>query len=56
MFTNVGIDETYFSEYGVNIVLANELIEERCKFYSNLYPNNEIICGDITNKKYLIKL
>lgn len=43
LFTNVGIDETYFGEYGINMVLANELLEKRCDFYKNLYPNSEIV-------------
>ena len=51
LFTNVGIDETYFSKHNINMVLGNELLKERCDFYKHLYPNNEIICGDITNKK-----
>lgn len=51
LFTNVGIDETYFGEYGINMVLANELLEKRCDFYKNLYPNSEIVCGDITDEK-----
>ena len=50
LFTNVGIDETYFAVHNVNMVLGNELIKERCEFYKNLYPQNEIICGDITEK------
>lgn len=49
LFTNVGVDEIYFNQHNVNMVLANELIEDRCNFYKNLYPNGEIICGDITN-------
>ncbi|MBR1453745.1 MAG: DNA cytosine methyltransferase [Lachnospiraceae bacterium] len=51
LFTNVGIDETYFSQHNINMVLANELLKERCDFYAHLYPKSEIICGDITQKK-----
>ena len=29
LFANVGIAETYLHEVGINIVIANELIEER---------------------------
>lgn len=49
LFANVGVAEAYFKEMGVNIVLANELLEERAKFYSALYPHTEMICGDITD-------
>lgn len=50
LFANVGVAEAYFKEIGVDIVLANELLEDRAKFYSNLYPHTEMICGDITNE------
>ena len=48
LFSNVGIDETYFEKNGIKIVVANELLEKRCEFYKHLYPNSEMICGDIT--------
>lgn len=50
LFTNVGIDETYFGLHNINMVLGNELLQERCEFYKSLYPDNEIICGDITDE------
>lgn len=49
LFSNVGIAETYLSELGIDIVVANELIEERAKFYSHLYPSTNMIVGDITD-------
>ena len=48
LFANVGIAETYLKDAGIDILVANELIEERGKFYSHLYPNSEMIVGDIT--------
>lgn len=48
LFSNVGIDETYFEKNGIKMVLANELINKRCEFYKYLYPDAEMICGDIT--------
>ena len=56
LFANVGIGETYFKNHGVNIVIANELIEKRCDFYSHIYPDTEMICGDITDDKIFNKL
>lgn len=47
MFANVGIAETYLSDVGVDIVVANELLEERAKFYKDLYPECNMICGNI---------
>jgi DNA (cytosine-5)-methyltransferase 1 len=51
LFANVGIAETYLSQVGVDIVVANELIPERASFYQHLYPECNMICGDITNPK-----
>lgn len=54
LFVNVGIAETYLEELGLDIVVANELLENRCKFYKHCHPNTEVICGDITNDNILI--
>lgn len=48
LFANVGIAEAYFKEIGVDIVLANELMPDRARFYSDVYPDTEMLCGDIT--------
>lgn len=48
LFANVGIAETYLKDTGIDILVANELLEERAKFYSHLYPDSEMIIGDIT--------
>ncbi len=48
LFANVGIAETYLKDVGVNIVVANELLEDRARFYRHLYPSCKMICGDIT--------
>lgn len=50
LFSNVGIAETYLEEVGVKIVVANEILEERARFYSHLYPDCEMVVGDITNE------
>ena len=49
LFSNVGLAETFLSELGIDIVLANELIKERADFYKHLYPNTDVVCGDITD-------
>ena len=33
LYANVGIAETYFEKLGIEVVLANELIQNRCNFY-----------------------
>ncbi len=49
LFANVGIAETYLHEIGINIVVANELINERAEFYKHIYPKCNMIPGDITD-------
>ena len=51
LFANVGIAETYLKDEGINIVVANELVKDRARFYSHLYPECLMIQGDITDKK-----
>jgi DNA (cytosine-5)-methyltransferase 1 len=50
LFANVGIGETYLHDEGINIKVANELLEDRCIFYKYLYPRTEVVCGDIKDK------
>lgn len=52
LFANVGIAEAYLNEIGLKVVVANELLEERARFYSHLYPECNMICGDITNSDF----
>lgn len=56
LFANVGIGETYLKEKGINICVSNELIEKRAKFYSYLYPNSKMVCGDIISSKVFNEL
>lgn len=56
LFANVGLGETYLHDNGINICVSNELIEKRAKFYSHLYPDAEMVCGDITDPKIFDKL
>ncbi|MBQ8565787.1 MAG: DNA cytosine methyltransferase [Bacteroidaceae bacterium] len=51
LFSSAGIGETYLSEVGIDIIVANELIEKRANLHSQLFPTCNTICGDITNKK-----
>lgn len=49
LFANVGVAEAYLKEVGVTTVLANELLPERGEFYQHLYPETEVLLGDITD-------
>lgn len=51
LFANVGVAEAYLESLGIDIALANEIIEERARFYSDVYPKTHMIVGDITNDK-----
>lgn len=56
LFANIGVAEAYLKEIGVNVVIANELIERRAILYSKIYPETHMICGDITNKEIFEKI
>lgn len=49
LFANVGVAEALFSEIGIDIKVANEIDKKRAAFYSEIYPETKMICGDITN-------
>ena len=50
MFSSAGIAETYLKDVDIDIVLANELVAERAKYYRHFYPNTEMIVGDIMSE------
>ena len=50
LFANIGVAEAYLYQIGVDVVVANELIERRAELYSKIYPNTQMICGDITSQ------
>lgn len=48
LFANIGVAEALLN--GIcDVVLANELIPRRAKLYHQIYPECEMICGDITD-------
>lgn len=50
LFSNIGVAEALLKQIGVEVVVANELIERRAKLYSKIYPDTNMICGDITDE------
>lgn len=50
LFSNVGIGEIFLKKIGVNVVVANELREDRGKFFQSIYPDCEMIIGNINDK------
>ena len=56
LFANIGVAEAYMAETGVKIAVANELLPDRARFYQAVYPETEMICGDITNSSIKTKV
>ena len=56
LFANVGIAETYLSDCGIDIVVANEIDPARSKFYQHLYPETDVITGDIANEEVFAQI
>ncbi len=48
LFASAGIGETYFKEVGIDIKVANELLEKRADLYRAINPETIVVCGDIT--------
>lgn len=51
LFSGAGIGETFLHQCGIDIIVANELIEKRANLYKAIYPQCNVVCGDITDKK-----
>ena len=56
LFASAGIGETFFEKAGIDIVVANELLEDRASLYSNLYKNTKMIQGDILDDNVFQKI
>ena len=56
LFSGAGVAEALLPD--VNMLLANEIDENRAKFYSNIYLDTKMVIGDIRNndiKNQIIK-
>jgi len=56
LFANVGIAETYIHKHNIDIVIANELLENRAAFHKENHPNCNMIQGDITKPEIYNKI
>lgn len=56
LFSNVGISEAYFKSIGIDVLIANEIEQKRCDFYSYVYPFVKVVCGDVTSQTIKNKL
>lgn len=50
LFASAGVAETYFEKHGIHVRVSSELLHERAMIYRHLYPNVNMIEGDITDK------
>ena len=50
LFSSAGIGETYLHDCNINIIAANELLPRRAELHRTLFPDCQMICGDITDK------
>jgi len=50
LFANIGVAEAYFRQIGICVPVANELDKRRAKLYHDIYPNTQMIQGDITDE------
>ncbi len=51
LFSSAGIAETYLKDVGVNILTANELVEDRANLYRAIYPESKMITGNILDDR-----
>ncbi len=47
LFANVGIAEAYMKELDIEIKIANEIDEDRARFYQDVYKDTHMVYGDI---------
>ncbi|EAI6218788.1 DNA cytosine methyltransferase [Campylobacter upsaliensis] len=51
LFASAGLAEMYLKDCGIDIVVANELLEERAKLYKQHHKNSKMVCGDILDDR-----
>lgn len=51
LFANIGVAEAYLKDIGIDVVVANEIDKKRVGFYKYVYPDTNMIQGDITDKE-----
>lgn len=56
LFSSSGIGEYYLSRAGVDIVVANELLQRRGDLYRKIYPRHKMVIGDIMNTEVFEKV
>lgn len=57
LFANIGVAEARLNEVnGLAVVVANEWQQRRADLYHRIYPETDMICGDITDEAIYQKI
>lgn len=56
LFANIGIGTTYLKEMNLHCAVANEYLPKRAAAHAKLYPDCEMIEGDISKQKVINKI
>ena len=56
LFANVGIGTYYLHNQNINCAVANELLGDRAEWHDYIYPNADMVQGDITDPEVYNKL
>lgn len=56
LFSGAGIGETYLSNIGIDIIVSNEILEKRAILYKDIYPQTNVVCGDLTDPTIFSKV
>ena len=51
LFSCIGVAEYYLESIGINVVVASDIDSRRCGVHKFLYPNSEVVCGDIRDNE-----
>ena len=51
LFCSSGIGDIALRKLNYDVIVANELIKDRCSIYKRNFPETEMVCGDIWKKK-----
>ena len=56
LFANIGIGTYYLHNQNINCAVANELLGDRAEWHDYIYPNADMVQGDITDPEVYNKL
>ena len=51
LFSSSGIGDIALKKIGINVIIANEMLSDRCSLFRRNYPDTFMVEGSITEKK-----